>query len=103
MSHSTLVFSTDRPPRGLLKQISGGNCHRYETVAIIVRSKISETERGFCVYLFQVFLVREKVGGEIYAMKVLRKDNIIKRNQVRGVFYFDLFLYQDLYLKRIKH
>ncbi|CAM9553864.1 unnamed protein product [Ascophyllum nodosum] len=30
----------------------------------------------------KVFLVREKVGGEIYAMKVLRKDNIIKRNQV---------------------
>lgn len=30
----------------------------------------------------QVFLVREKVAGDIYAMKVLRKDNIIKRNQV---------------------
>eukprot|EP00904_Undaria_pinnatifida_P005110 jgi/Undpi1/1729/HiC_scaffold_11.g05119.m1 len=30
----------------------------------------------------KVFLVREKVAGDIYAMKVLRKDNIIKRNQV---------------------
>lgn len=30
----------------------------------------------------KVFLVREKTGGEIFAMKVLRKDNIIKRNQV---------------------
>lgn len=30
----------------------------------------------------KVFLVREKRTGVIYAMKVLRKDNIIKRNQV---------------------
>eukprot|EP00611_Tribonema_gayanum_P030049 TRINITY_DN822_c0_g2_i1.p1 TRINITY_DN822_c0_g2~~TRINITY_DN822_c0_g2_i1.p1 ORF type:complete len:725 (-),score=189.64 TRINITY_DN822_c0_g2_i1:946-3120(-) len=30
----------------------------------------------------KVFLVRDKLGGEIFAMKVLRKDNIIKRNQV---------------------
>eukprot|EP00611_Tribonema_gayanum_P030048 TRINITY_DN822_c0_g1_i1.p1 TRINITY_DN822_c0_g1~~TRINITY_DN822_c0_g1_i1.p1 ORF type:complete len:695 (-),score=249.47 TRINITY_DN822_c0_g1_i1:1021-3105(-) len=30
----------------------------------------------------KVFLVRDKLGGQIYAMKVLRKDNIIKRNQV---------------------
>ncbi|CAM9484004.1 unnamed protein product [Chrysoparadoxa australica] len=31
----------------------------------------------------KVFLVREKVSGQLYAMKVvLRKDNIIKRNQV---------------------
>ncbi|CAM9492144.1 unnamed protein product [Ectocarpus fasciculatus] len=30
----------------------------------------------------KVFLVREKVAGDIYAMKVLRKDNVIKRNQV---------------------
>jgi hypothetical protein len=30
----------------------------------------------------KVFLVREKETGVIYAMKVLRKDNIIKRNQV---------------------
>lgn len=37
-------------------------------------------------FLFQVFLVREKVGGEIFAMKVLRKDNIIKRNQVKTYF-----------------
>ena len=26
--------------------------------------------------------MREKQGGDIFAMKVLRKDNIIKRNQV---------------------
>lgn len=32
--------------------------------------------------LYQVFLVRDRTGGDIYAMKVLRKDNIIKRNQV---------------------
>ncbi|CAN0200233.1 unnamed protein product, partial [Ectocarpus sp. 12 AP-2014] len=31
----------------------------------------------------KVFLVREKVAGDIYAMKVLRKDNVIKRNQAR--------------------
>lgn len=31
----------------------------------------------------QVYLVREISAGDIYAMKVLRKDNIIQRNQVR--------------------
>lgn len=41
---------------------------------------------NYLVFLFQVFLVREKVGGEIFAMKVLRKDNIIKRNQVKTYF-----------------
>ncbi|GMH87084.1 hypothetical protein TrST_g9987 [Triparma strigata] len=30
----------------------------------------------------KVFLVREKLTGEMFALKVLRKDNIIKRNQV---------------------
>eukprot|EP00612_Vaucheria_litorea_P005713 CAMPEP_0171460982 /NCGR_PEP_ID=MMETSP0945-20130129/5626_1 /TAXON_ID=109269 /ORGANISM="Vaucheria litorea, Strain CCMP2940" /LENGTH=526 /DNA_ID=CAMNT_0011987265 /DNA_START=456 /DNA_END=2036 /DNA_ORIENTATION=- len=30
----------------------------------------------------KVFLVRDKLRGDIYAMKVLRKDNIIRRNQV---------------------
>mmetsp|Transcript_32028 Transcript_32028/g.47630 ORF Transcript_32028/g.47630 Transcript_32028/m.47630 type:complete len:704 (-) Transcript_32028:565-2676(-) len=30
----------------------------------------------------KVFLVREKATGEMFALKVLRKDNIIKRNQV---------------------
>lgn len=30
----------------------------------------------------KVFLVREKNAGKIYAMKVLNKGNIIKRNQV---------------------
>mmetsp|Transcript_15191 Transcript_15191/g.19711 ORF Transcript_15191/g.19711 Transcript_15191/m.19711 type:complete len:687 (-) Transcript_15191:416-2476(-) len=30
----------------------------------------------------KVFLVRDKYSGTIFAMKVLRKDNIIKRNQV---------------------
>ena len=30
----------------------------------------------------KVFLVREHVSGEMFALKVLRKDNIIKRNQV---------------------
>jgi len=30
----------------------------------------------------KVFLVREKETGVIYAMKVLRKENIIKRNQI---------------------
>lgn len=30
----------------------------------------------------KVFLVREKLSGEMFALKVLRKDNIIKRNQV---------------------
>lgn len=29
----------------------------------------------------QVFLVRERQQGKIYAMKVLNKSNIIKRNQ----------------------
>lgn len=36
--------------------------------------------------LLQVFLVREKIDGEIYAMKVLEKDNIIKRKQVSGCY-----------------
>ena len=31
----------------------------------------------------KVFLVREKTTGQIFAMKVLQKENIIKRNQVR--------------------
>ena len=31
----------------------------------------------------KVFLVREKTSGHIFAMKVLQKENIIKRNQVR--------------------
>lgn len=30
----------------------------------------------------KVFLVKENKSGEIYALKVLRKDNIIKRNQI---------------------
>lgn len=30
----------------------------------------------------KVFLVKEYMTGQIYALKVLRKDNIIKRNQV---------------------
>lgn len=30
----------------------------------------------------KVFLVKENQTGEVYALKVLRKDNIIKRNQV---------------------
>ena len=30
----------------------------------------------------KVFLVREIKTGEIFALKVLRKDNIVKRNQV---------------------
>jgi serine/threonine protein kinase len=30
----------------------------------------------------KVFLVREKSTGTIFAMKVLRKENIIKRNQI---------------------
>ena len=29
-----------------------------------------------------MFLVREHLTGEMFALKVLRKDNIIKRNQV---------------------
>ncbi len=33
----------------------------------------------------QVFLVRERHSGKIYAMKVLNKSNIIKRNQVRAL------------------
>lgn len=32
----------------------------------------------------KVFLVRERHSGKIYAMKVLNKSNIIKRNQVRA-------------------
>ena len=32
----------------------------------------------------KVFLVREKTTGQIFAMKVLQKENIIKRNQVRA-------------------
>jgi serine/threonine protein kinase len=34
------------------------------------------------VFTGKVFLVKENKTGEIYALKVLRKDNIIKRNQV---------------------
>merc|ERR1712071_482112 len=30
----------------------------------------------------KVFLVREKLSGKMFALKVLKKDNIIKRNQV---------------------
>jgi len=35
-----------------------------------------------CEKLGKVFLVREIKSGEMFALKVLRKDNIIKRNQV---------------------
>jgi serine/threonine protein kinase len=36
----------------------------------------------FCNATGKVFLVSEKQTGELYALKVLRKDNVIKRNQV---------------------
>jgi hypothetical protein len=44
--------------------------------------------------------VREKVGGDIYAMKVLRKDNIIKRNQVshHSAYTFYPFIHIYIYI-----
>jgi serine/threonine protein kinase len=36
----------------------------------------------------KVFLVRDKQMGGIFAMKVLRKDNIIRRNQVRQLSWY---------------
>lgn len=40
------------------------------------------TTDATCLGPLQVFLVRERHSGKIYAMKVLNKSNIIKRNQV---------------------
>jgi serum/glucocorticoid-regulated kinase 2 len=37
---------------------------------------------SYCANTGKVMLVRCKVDGTIYAMKMLRKENIVKRNQV---------------------
>jgi hypothetical protein len=61
-------------------------CVAYDTAHNQAHTRPMQQQHLNCTHTYtsQVFLVREKVGGDIYAMKVLRKDNIIKRNQVNS-------------------
>lgn len=56
------------------------SCH-YCMIRILITSR-SNFFIPFFVFAGKVFLVKEIKTGEIFALKVLRKDNIIKRNQV---------------------
>lgn len=95
MAAAASVNETPQPPIAprldsfkMIKVIgkgSFGECIRYFSCPFRgtgIRARTHTPISSRFTFTGKVFLVSEKKTGELYALKVLRKDNVIKRNQV---------------------